>query len=752
MKSKLTYIIAILSIICSSILILSCSKETSTFTASYTAAEGGYVYYIDQNGHKNNRGSCFVVNSGDDLAEVTAVTYKGYEFEKWSDGVKTATRRDTNVTADIDVQAIFKKVECYVKYGAFEIEGYIAGKTSQTISPGADAEMVTAVPNEGYIFVGWSDGVTTATRHDTNITTDIEVSAKFKKEEYTLSFIAGDHGSIDGEAEQTVAYKNDGSTVTAVPDKGYYFVKWSDGTTLAQRTETDITESLKFTAEFAPISREYPLNYRTTLSSEINKPILTLTYDAFDSTKLPVPQREHFIFCGWYYGEQQIADKYGNLIVDDDFVLDEVVQDTFGKKQDITAKWTAEETFPFKILIVYVTRIQARLYDLNGTYHNIDFTMTKLQRQFCEASTKLLKQTMDDLCDGLVDFQIDEYYTTQTITNEHLWQSNYNHMHTDLMPSAIPEIQGMRDGYDTVVSVFGFGGDHPDSKSSHLFQDSAGNAWVGECEVYLDAFIGRTIVDLYDLTDILNGQGKSYWLDGLRTFGHEIAHSIELRINAFSFHKSTNISLKNRLNAWTDLRLYYTYSMEYEGQLVGIPYEFWKGDIAHVEYKTEGGGSITFSDEVLENVESNNRDDYQEVIYGWDARAVKADPGHGHRFVRWSDGVTTPERKDRNITGDFTVTAIFEPIVYTIKVVASEGGSVRAAGSYDLLQNVINYEFTGVGYTEWFFAVPQEGYRFVGWSDGTTANQWVKCIQITDLYLFDENNTYVLTAIFEKIE
>ena len=27
--------------------------------------------------------------------------------------------------------------------------------------------------------------------------------------------------------------------------------------------------------------------------------------------------------------------------------------------------------------------------------------------------------------------------------------------------------------------------------------------------------------------------------------------------------------------------------------------------VVHVEYKTEGGGSITFSDEVLENVEKN---------------------------------------------------------------------------------------------------------------------------------------------------
>ena len=57
--------------------------------------------------------------------------------------------------------------------------GTISGTTPQTVDYGADGTEVTAVPDPGYVFVQWSDGVTTAARTDTNVTTDIDVSAEF---------------------------------------------------------------------------------------------------------------------------------------------------------------------------------------------------------------------------------------------------------------------------------------------------------------------------------------------------------------------------------------------------------------------------------------------------------------------------------------------------------------------------------------------------------------------------------------------
>ena len=68
--------------------------------------------------------------------------------------------------------------------------------------------------------------------------------------EYTLKYAAGEGGSVTGETEQIVEEGKDGSTVTAVADFGYKFVKWSDGVTTAERTDREVSGDITVTAEF----------------------------------------------------------------------------------------------------------------------------------------------------------------------------------------------------------------------------------------------------------------------------------------------------------------------------------------------------------------------------------------------------------------------------------------------------------------------------------------------------------------------
>lgn len=68
--------------------------------------------------------------------------------------------------------------------------------------------------------------------------------------EYTLKYAAGEGGGVTGETEQVVQEGKDGSTVTAVADFGYKFVKWSDGVTTAERTDREVSEDITVTAEF----------------------------------------------------------------------------------------------------------------------------------------------------------------------------------------------------------------------------------------------------------------------------------------------------------------------------------------------------------------------------------------------------------------------------------------------------------------------------------------------------------------------
>ena len=81
------------------------------------------------------------------------------------------------------------------------------------------------MPDTGYHFVSWSDGVLTAARTDANVTADVNVTANFAINTYTLTYTAGAGGTISGTTPQTVNYGADGTIVTAVPDPGYHFVE-----------------------------------------------------------------------------------------------------------------------------------------------------------------------------------------------------------------------------------------------------------------------------------------------------------------------------------------------------------------------------------------------------------------------------------------------------------------------------------------------------------------------------------------------
>ena len=105
------------------------------------------------------------------------------------------------------------------------------------------------MPNEGYAFVRWSDGVITATRTDTDVAGNISVTAEFASLCH-LTYMAGEGGTIEGETVQSVPVGGGGTAVTAVPNEGYAFVRWSDGVTTATRTDADVTGNISVTAEF----------------------------------------------------------------------------------------------------------------------------------------------------------------------------------------------------------------------------------------------------------------------------------------------------------------------------------------------------------------------------------------------------------------------------------------------------------------------------------------------------------------------
>ena len=71
-----------------------------------------------------------------------------------------------------------EKKKYYLFYHASN-GGFISGEREQRVEHGGSGTPVTAVPDEGSVFVEWSDGMATATRTDTNVTEHKNLTAKF---------------------------------------------------------------------------------------------------------------------------------------------------------------------------------------------------------------------------------------------------------------------------------------------------------------------------------------------------------------------------------------------------------------------------------------------------------------------------------------------------------------------------------------------------------------------------------------------
>ncbi|MEX1115305.1 MAG: LamG-like jellyroll fold domain-containing protein [Akkermansiaceae bacterium] len=150
-------------------------------------------YAAGPNGSLSGEVSQTVIE-GNDGSTVTAVPAPAHTFVQWSDGLTNPVRTDTEVSADIAVTAAFAIAQYTLTYSAGP-NGSVSGPSPQVIDHGSDAQTVTAVPGPGAFFVGWSDGLSTATRTDTDITAARDLTANFATTGNPVSIANGSSAS-----------------------------------------------------------------------------------------------------------------------------------------------------------------------------------------------------------------------------------------------------------------------------------------------------------------------------------------------------------------------------------------------------------------------------------------------------------------------------------------------------------------------------------------------------------------------------
>lgn len=185
---------------------------------------------------------------------------EGYTFSGWD-------VEFDNITADLVVTAQYT-ANLYTI--SFDSQG---GSEVNPITGDFDTEVTVpeGSSREGYTFLCWNtaadgSGDDYASRDTLPIPVDgLTLYAQWAINEYTLTYVAGDHGSISGETPQTVEHGSDGSSVEAVPEEGYQFVEWSDGSTQNPRIDTNVNNNINVEANYNYLLGDVDLNGRVDL-------------------------------------------------------------------------------------------------------------------------------------------------------------------------------------------------------------------------------------------------------------------------------------------------------------------------------------------------------------------------------------------------------------------------------------------------------------------------------------------------------
>jgi uncharacterized repeat protein (TIGR02543 family) len=237
------------------------------------------------------------------VVTLTATPDAGYEFTGWS-GDASGTTNPLNITMDADktVTANFGPIQRTLTLNATN------GSVSAAPNPGTgtydDGSVVTltATPDAGYEFTGWS-GDASGTTNPLNITMDADkiVTANFSPIQRTVTINAV-NGTVLTDPNPVNGTYDDGTSVTFTPkaNLGYVFVGWSGDFTgsTSPRTVTVLSD-LNITANFAPIQRTLTLGAPTNGYITANPGPVNGTYDNGSVVALTAVPDPGFEFVGW---------------------------------------------------------------------------------------------------------------------------------------------------------------------------------------------------------------------------------------------------------------------------------------------------------------------------------------------------------------------------------------------------------------------------------------------------------------------
>ncbi len=150
-----------------------------------TNIDNDYTLTVENNGNGTTVPSGASLQTKTAAVTISATPSTGYHFVNWTVTSGSVTFENANsagttatASANATIRANFA-INVYAIIYSAGSNGTLTGSTSQSVRHGENSTAVTAVPNAGYYFSGWSDGVMDNPRTDMGVTAAKSVTANF---------------------------------------------------------------------------------------------------------------------------------------------------------------------------------------------------------------------------------------------------------------------------------------------------------------------------------------------------------------------------------------------------------------------------------------------------------------------------------------------------------------------------------------------------------------------------------------------
>lgn len=469
------------------------------------------------------------VYRGEDSTSVTVIPNVGYKFLGWNstglatDGterVDELTRMDTNVQKHITAIAVFQgPITCEMKFRANE-GGKVEGVLEQNVLYGGKGSVVTAIPDEEFRFVRWSDGETEAVRTNECVT-------------YYPSYTPLIYAEFERCERKFKLEYNEGTSDTGLTDYTFYL----DDMEKEQYLPVPQREGYEFIGWYSD----------------------------------------------WFH-EIQVTDETGKMIVDRDWFNNNwLFWYRTNPDMKLFAKWKPIKEVPvYKILLIFVTEVHASLESSYKGMMQVDYVMNDVERKLCEQVPVRMESYLEAILNGTVDFQIDVYFTKQAVVTEDFIKSSSTYDGVTLINSyllnrkskPLQEVKDMQENYDSVLTTFSL-----NDPNSYL-RVGAGVAGKKYGNLHLESVIGTGNLEYrFNLSHPSTYRSFIYQME---FYIHELTHTIELQLqneDFYGIHAAWDFyeeKIGGAVNTEFDFLCDYLRNEFNVGDRnVGIPYEFW---------------------------------------------------------------------------------------------------------------------------------------------------------------------------------